>query len=345
MIGSKVMDVKQYLLSESGNFYKANLHSHSTVSDGMLSPAQMKELYKAQGYSILAYTDHDIFLPHHELTDRDFLALSGFECEFYEALPNTKYMKACHICFIAKSPDMDMVPCWNPEYAFIGNAKEYCDQMKYDKSQPPFVREYTTECINKMIAEGKKAGFFVTYNHPAWSLENYEQYTNYHGMDALEILNYTCEILGFPAYAETIYDDMLRAGKRIFAVAADDNHNRFPPDSPYCDSFGGYVMIKAEELTYEAVIDALTKGNFYASNGPSIYDLYLEDGKLHVTCSDAVKITLCTQYRTDKSVIAPKGAAVNTAVFDYDEEKDGYLRITVKDAGGNCAFSNAYFLN
>lgn len=104
-------------------------------------------------------------------------------------------------------------------------------------------------------------------------------------------------------------------------------------------------MIKAKELTYESVIEALTKGDFYASNGPSIYDLYLEDGKLHIACSDAVKITLCTKYRTAKAVIAPKGSAVREAAFDYDAKKDGYLRVTVKDQSGNCAFSNAYFLN
>ena len=30
--------------------YKANLHSHSTDSDGDLTPEQMKEYYKANGY-------------------------------------------------------------------------------------------------------------------------------------------------------------------------------------------------------------------------------------------------------------------------------------------------------
>ena len=29
-----------------GNWYKANLHCHSTESDGQLTPAEIKELYK-----------------------------------------------------------------------------------------------------------------------------------------------------------------------------------------------------------------------------------------------------------------------------------------------------------
>ena len=30
--------MKKYLLQENGNFYKANLHCHSTYSDGALKP-------------------------------------------------------------------------------------------------------------------------------------------------------------------------------------------------------------------------------------------------------------------------------------------------------------------
>ena len=74
-------NLRDYLLPENGQFYKANLHSHSFLSDGKLTPEEMKNLYKSHGYSVLAYTDHDIFIPHHDLTDENFLALSGFEAE------------------------------------------------------------------------------------------------------------------------------------------------------------------------------------------------------------------------------------------------------------------------
>ena len=51
-----------YLLPESGRFYKANLHTHTTISDGSYTPEQIKEHYKAHGYSVVAYTDHDVTL-------------------------------------------------------------------------------------------------------------------------------------------------------------------------------------------------------------------------------------------------------------------------------------------
>ena len=56
--------MRKYLLPEGGKFYKANLHSHSTVSDGVKTPEELKEMYKAEGYSVFAYTDHDNFVRH-----------------------------------------------------------------------------------------------------------------------------------------------------------------------------------------------------------------------------------------------------------------------------------------
>ena len=51
------MNVKKYLLPKDGNFYKANLHSHTTVSDGRFTPAEAKKIYLEKGYSIVAFSD------------------------------------------------------------------------------------------------------------------------------------------------------------------------------------------------------------------------------------------------------------------------------------------------
>ena len=55
--------MKTYLLPKEGNFYKANLHCHTTVSDGKRTPEEIKELYMRNGYSIVAYTDHEVLIP------------------------------------------------------------------------------------------------------------------------------------------------------------------------------------------------------------------------------------------------------------------------------------------
>ena len=69
--------MKKILLDETLNFYRANLHCHSTISDGKKTPEELKEFYRSRGYSAIAYTDHNVFIPHNDLTDDSFVALNG----------------------------------------------------------------------------------------------------------------------------------------------------------------------------------------------------------------------------------------------------------------------------
>ena len=105
--------MRKYLIPENGSFYKANLHCHSTISDGKLTPEELKAAYKAQGYSIIAYTDHDVLIPHPELADEEFLPLNGFEVEVNEEKDEPfSQIKTCHLCMVALEPDNIIQPCW-----------------------------------------------------------------------------------------------------------------------------------------------------------------------------------------------------------------------------------------
>ena len=64
------------LIARAKPQYKANLHAHSTISDGELTPAAMKELYRSRGYSILSITDHNTPMPHNDMTEDDFLKVA-----------------------------------------------------------------------------------------------------------------------------------------------------------------------------------------------------------------------------------------------------------------------------
>ncbi len=328
------------LISKEGNFYKANLHSHSTVSDGELTPEEMKDLYKSHGYSILCCTDHEVMIPHHELTDEDFLMLTGVEIGFDESWrPNFLDAKVCDICLISLDRDNNTQPFFHrTKY----HDTEKNSLIKYDENEPDYNREYNADCINGAIKLCREKGFFVTYNHPTWSLEHYEDYIKYSGMNAMEICNYSSFIDGYDEYNGKIYDEFLHKGERIFAIAADDNHNRRDPSSRMWDSFGAFTVIKAERLTYECVADALVKGNFYSSQGPEIYELYIEEGILHIKCSPADKIVCTVNRRRCCSRYNENGGEITQAEFDI-KHSDGYFRITVTDKLGRHADTNAYF--
>ena len=148
--------MKKHLLPESGNFYKANLHCHTVLSDGCLTPEEVKEIYKNAGYSVVAYTDHDILIPHHaELSDDEFLALNGWEITFTEPQisPIHGVKRVCHMCIIAKDPDNVKQVCWFHRKHFNKN-----EDKANLADEPEFKPEYTPESINEAIARAKAAG-------------------------------------------------------------------------------------------------------------------------------------------------------------------------------------------
>jgi hypothetical protein len=312
--------MRKYLIPSEGKFYKANLHSHTTLSDGKLTAEEMKELYKSHGYSVISFTEHGKFFNHNDMTEKDFLVLNGYEPSVTEDIPDDPayhFKRTCHMCMIALD-------------------KERTGAV----DRGDFKLEYNPESISRFMNMGREQGFFVTYNHPVWSLERYSDYINYNGMHAMEIQNYGCVVDGFFEYNEQIYDEMLTNGKRIFALATDDNHNHQGNN----DSFGGFIMIKAEELEYGKITDALLGGNFYASEGPEILELYIEGDEIVGKCAPAREIRFNTATRAHAYNIAKPGEFVTECRMKLDK-RDKYIRLTVTDDQGKHANSNAYFLD
>ena len=333
--------MRKYLLSQNGNFYKANLHCHTVLSDGAKRPEEVKEIYQELGYSVVAYTDHDILVPHNDLTDENFLALNGFEMSIIEDRAKGGY-KICHLCIIALDPENIIQPFWHRELYLFGNAPKNRHLVKFDENEPDYVREYTGEAISYVIQGCREKGFFITYNHPTWSRENYNDYMSYNGMHAMEIVNGGSLVSGYEEYNAKEYDDMLTGGKKIYCIAADDNHNRREKTSRYSDAGVAFTMIKAEKLEYETITKALTDGHFYASQGPEIHSLWFEDGKIHITCSPADRVYINTGRRRAVCEYAENGELLTEVTFRVDP-KDVYVRITVIDEKGYPANTNAYF--
>lgn len=313
--------MRKYLLPENGKFYKANLHSHSIFSDGIKTPEELKQMYKSHGYSIFAYTDHDKFVTHNELTDDEFLVINGYEASIVEDIPDPEYAwrKVCHLCLLAPRADIEKAP------------------MAYE-----YGKGYSHDRVNNLILRGKEQGFFITYNHPTWSLENYNDYMSYDGFDCFEISNYNCIVGGTPEHNGAKYDDMLRGGKRIFCLSADDNHNTHY----FNDSYGGFAMIKAERLDYDSVFSALKNGDFYASEGPEIFELYVEDDVVTVTTSPAASVNFSTSSRRGKNVIPTESspALITSASYKFKPDEK-YFRITVTAPDGKHAYTRAYFID
>ncbi len=336
--------MKTYLLPETGNFYKANLHCHTTISDGNRTPEEIKDIYKQKGYSVVAFTDHNAFIPHNDLTDDDFLALNGMEVDVVATYgAHEEYeVKRCDFSLIALEDDTIFQPLWHRRLYQEHIREEIKALIQTDENETNYRRSYTVECISYLMQTARKKGFYVILNHPTLSREGYMNYTRYDGMNAIEMFNGSSIQMGHDDFNPRVYDDILNTGKRIYGVGADENHNAMPEDSRYSDSGLAWTMIKADKLDYRAITTAMEKGQFYSTEGPEIYEMYIEDDKLYVKFSEAVHIICKTQHRVGQRVFAEEGKAITEAVFGFNKDW-GYFRIVITDKCGRRACTNAYF--
>jgi len=331
--------MKKYLLPENGSFYKANLHCHSTWSDGTFSPQELKDLYKAQGYSVLCVTDHRGLFSHYDLDDNEFITLTGYELDFNE--PHGKDYSdyiTTHLCAISKKKEGFVQPGLDPNYS-VPKMKWSVDPEKKALTRPDgtvFRDDHAYTNVQYVIDTLRKNDFYVTYNHPTWSLEDYSVYMRYANLDCMEAYNHGCYVAGYDEHNGRVYDDMLRSGKKLFCMCSDDNHNAR-------DMFGGFTMLKAPALTYENMIEALEKGNFYSSTGPLIDSVWVEDGKLCVKAAQPVEaIRMISGHRYCSMWKNSDGSG--TAYAEFAIKPDcRYMRIELVD-GSKRAYTNAYYV-
>ncbi|MBQ8276600.1 MAG: hypothetical protein IJZ02_08285 [Clostridia bacterium] len=320
----------RYLLPREGLFYRANLHSHSTDSDGHFTPEELVEGYRAHGYSILAITDHNLFLDRSSLCRDDFLVLNAFEYNHADYIPENRTV---HLGMIARSPDIREMP----------------QLLAFPNCPVGTVDDTFTASINENIRRGNEAGFLTVLNHMRWSLDNEADVLAYRGMWAMEVFNHFSEVLGIEEFNLSAYLSKIRQGENLFGIMADDNHNLVGsrPRSlgnlqPWDFSFGGWIEVKAPELSYAAVIKALEQGDFYGSMGPRFEELYIEDGMLHVTCSPVRCISVAGNVRRFHNQWSRNGSFTD-AVFPLQEGMD-FVVVTLTDNEGRSAVSKAYRL-
>ncbi len=331
------------LISKHKNQYKANLHCHSTLSDGRLSPCELKKLYKENGYNILSITDHCSPNNHSYLSDEEFLMLTGYEAYIRptEGFVFDKFSSEIHLNLFAKEPDNETLICYNKaSVKYI--PEERLKALKRSGSER--TREYSKDYVNEFINTANANGYLVAYNHSCWSMEDEERILSYKNIFSFEMYNTSSYIGNNLENGELLYDKMLRCGMHIGCHAGDDNHNKHPFESPYNDSCGYHTVILSDDLEYSSVISALENKDYYASNAPRIYELKVKDNSLvHIETSPVSKVFMFYgSLKSTVSVRLPHGE-ISTS-FDLPLPKDAkFIRISVYDEEG-CVANTRGFL-
>ena len=295
--------------SRPGRFWRGNLHTHSTLSDGALSPEAVVQAYKDAGYDFMMLSDH--FIQHFNWPIAD---TRGFRSNSFTTIigsevhaPRTSAGELWHI--VAAGLPLDFPPC---DPAESGEA---------------------------LARRAMAAGAFVGIAHPAWSQLTIEDGRALAFAHAVEIYNHGCAVESDRGDGFYLLDQLLNEGHRLAAFATDDAHFKSP------DYFGGWVHVKAESLGPEVLLEALKKGHYYSSQGPQIHDISVSGSEININCSPVDNIAvLCGNSRT----LVRNAKSITEATFDLKKLESGWLltklspwfRVVCIDHAGKKAWSS-----
>lgn len=309
------MDKHDPAFAAPGRFYRGNLHTHSTRSDGALDPAEVCARYAAEGYDFVCLTDHFVGLYGYPITDTTgersatFTTLLGAEVHTGQ-LANGEIW---HLLAVGLPQD------FRPPVA-----------PNFDGAQAP---ESAASAAQRCV----DAGAFVAIAHPQWFNMTREDARTIEAAHAVEIYNHSCHVDSDRGDGSAILDQLLSDGRRLTACATDDAHFTGP------DHFGGWVMVKAEAQTPEALLAALKAGHFYSSQGPRLHDLWIAEKRVHIRCSPAERIIVVGARAASKVIY---GNAMAEASFPLAAFRPGgWLRVVVVDAFGRRAWSNPIWMD
>lgn len=306
--------MKEYTLYREGNFYKGQLHTHTTVSDGEITPEDAKKLYKSEGYSFLAITDHNKYGIYEDFNEDGFIIIPGAELD---CIPEGKVN---HIVAIG-----------DPETTKFKHG-EQLDWWTYSKFQAQELVNYITESNNMAI-----------YAHPYWSYADVEEIAGLKNILGVEIFNYSCEQCVQMGKGDIYYENMCHRKEKLWCFASDDAHGHTPD---YC---GGYLVVKAKELTHKSILQALRDGSFYAcainygKKAPEIIDFYVEDGYAKLWCSPAKSI----YFKCERRVTSRLHADNEPLTYHSWQIPEGqkFVRAVVVDENGNTSYTQPIILD
>jgi len=171
---------------ESGVWLRCALHSHSTESDGWLSPEMLRRYHAFGGYDVLAITDHDRYTSEPS-GDDDLIIIGGTEI----SLVAPKSGGPLHLLGLGISSMPDVT-----------------------------LESSLTEACTAVIA----AGGLPFVAHPVWSGLLTDEVEGIELAAGIEVYNSSCRVEQDRAHADAHWDLWLSRGLKLGGIATDDLH-------------------------------------------------------------------------------------------------------------------------
>lgn len=287
------------------------MHTHSYWSDGDEYPEMILDWYKANGYNFVALSDHNILATGEKWISvarskmyedgfRKYLDKFGKDWVTYRVdSGRTRVKLKTYAEYRPLFEDREFLMLRSEEITDKFQGKPiHINATNIQKLILPqgggSVTEVMQRNIDAVTQQRKDTGvpMFPHINH----LNFYYAITTQDMIDLrgerfFEVYN------GHPLVHN--YGDTLRPGTEdmwdminlaylkkgqplLYGLATDDSHNYHQFGPAYSNAGRGWIMVRADALTPEALIKAMEAGNFYASTGIELEALQVERNTLRV---------------------------------------------------------------
>lgn len=310
-------------------WWKGNLHTHSLWTDGGDFPEMIADWYQQHGYNFLAITEHDMLQggerwvdinapdpgwpPRHASTRA---ALPGYLARFGSAWVEQKTDSGRtrvrlrgldEYRHLFERPDSFLL-IMSEEITDKGGA--HVNAFNLERAILPrggrSTAERTRNNIAAVLAQRAASGRTIIpiVNHPnyVWALQAAEIaaipdariFEVYNGH---RLVNNAGDSV-HPS-TEQMWDVILtrrheQGGAPIYGVATDDAHDYRAYHENVSMPGRGWVMVRAQRLAPEPLLNALSTGDFYASTGVMLKELRVSDEQIRIVIDAAPN----TAYRT-----------------------------------------------
>lgn len=298
-----------------GRFWRGNLHTHSNLSDGVLSPAEVCRRYADEGYDFICLSDHLVGRYGYPIADTIPFRTNGFTTVLGAEVHTDRMANGeiWHILAVGLPQDFA-----RPE-------------------APDFEGANSRETAAALARRCAEAGAFVAIAHPEWNGMTAADALLIDAAHAVEIYNHGCAVECDRGEGTAILDHLLAQGRRLTACATDDAHFAGP------DHFGGWVMVKAPEADPDSLLRALKAGEYYSSQGPRLHDLRFEGEEIVIHCSPAERVVAVGARATAAQRYGNGMTEARLPLARF--RTGGWLRLTVFDRHGRRAWSNPIWLD
>jgi len=317
----------RFLPDPAARWWKGNLHTHSLWSDGDDYPEMIAAWYKERGYHFLSFTEHNQIAQGQKWVTATEKKAGGAVLAKYRAKfgdswveerlrlgTNQVRLKTLGEFYpLLNEPGrFQLIPAEEitgghltaPVHVNATNLREPIDPKGGSN-----VLEVMQNSVNSVLKQRGKTGqpMFPHINHPnfGWGITA-EELMRVNGERFFEVYNGHPSVHneGEPGRAgiERVWDIVLtwRLGvlglPPMFGLGVDDSHNYHKFERKESNPGRGWVVVRAARLTPESLIEALERGDFYASSGVTLKDVRREKNRLTVQIAAEPGVTYRTQF-------------------------------------------------